>query len=80
VQADVIRVLCGVPWRLTMKEGTVMSIDRENEAPNAGQGVSDDTEPAEEYELDQLTDQRENTAGESVADQVAERDDSEESG
>jgi hypothetical protein len=38
----------------------------EDEAPNAGQDVSDATEPAEEYELDQLTDERAATAGESL--------------
>jgi len=41
----------------------------EEAAPNAGQDVDDATEPAEEYELDQLTDERDETRGESLADQ-----------
>lgn len=41
---------------------------RGGRVPNVGQGVSDDTEPAEEYELDQVTDEREGHEGQSVAD------------
>ena len=39
----------------------------EDGAPNAGQDVDDATEPAEEYELDQLSDERDETRGESLS-------------
>ena len=38
-------------------------------APNPGQDVNDETEPAEEYELDQATDERDSHAGQSLSDE-----------
>lgn len=45
-----------------------------DEVPNAGEGVSDETEPEEEYEFDQTRDERDGRGGESVAD-MSEPDD-----
>ncbi|MCU1547002.1 MAG: hypothetical protein JWP30_2102 [Homoserinimonas sp.] len=37
---------------------TELSANIDSAAPNKGEGVSDATEPQEEYELDQLIDER----------------------
>jgi hypothetical protein len=51
-----------------MNKGTDDSI------PNPGAEVSDETEPAEEYELDQLADQRADTRGQSLEEQLDEKE------